>query len=68
MFATLIDLDEMQLGRGIEQRGGPLQGRRVKQAQAGRLSDTAALFQAMGGGWWNRSTPIADAGGRIAAN
>jgi NodT family efflux transporter outer membrane factor (OMF) lipoprotein len=38
------------------------------QAQAGRLSDTAALFQAMGGGWWNRSTPIADAGGQIAAN
>ncbi|WP_175108076.1 efflux transporter outer membrane subunit [Pararobbsia alpina] len=25
------------------------------QAQAGRLSDTAALFQAMGGGWWNRT-------------
>jgi NodT family efflux transporter outer membrane factor (OMF) lipoprotein len=24
------------------------------QAQAGRLSDTAALFQALGGGWWNR--------------
>lgn len=25
------------------------------QAQASRLSDTAALFQAIGGGWWNRS-------------
>lgn len=24
------------------------------QAQAARLSDTAALFQALGGGWWNR--------------
>ena len=24
------------------------------QAQAARLSDTAALFQAIGGGWWNR--------------
>ena len=24
------------------------------QAQANRLSDTAALFQALGGGWWNR--------------
>ncbi len=28
------------------------------QAQAERYSDTAALFQALGGGWWNRgSTP-----------
>jgi outer membrane protein TolC len=25
------------------------------QAQADRLSDTVALFQALGGGWWNRS-------------
>ncbi|GGF06436.1 histidine kinase [Aliidongia dinghuensis] len=24
------------------------------QAQAARLADTAALFQALGGGWWNR--------------
>lgn len=24
------------------------------QAEAGRYSDTAALFQALGGGWWNR--------------
>ena len=24
------------------------------QAQAARLSDTVALFQAVGGGWWNR--------------
>ena len=24
------------------------------QAQGSRLSDTAALFQALGGGWWNR--------------
>lgn len=24
------------------------------QSQANRLSDTAALFQALGGGWWNR--------------
>ena len=24
------------------------------QAQAGRLADTAALFQALGGGWWRR--------------
>jgi NodT family efflux transporter outer membrane factor (OMF) lipoprotein len=27
------------------------------QAQAGRLADTAALFQALGGGWWHRQDP-----------
>ena len=26
------------------------------QSQASRLGDTAALFQALGGGWWNRTT------------
>ncbi|MBP9691772.1 MAG: efflux transporter outer membrane subunit [Alphaproteobacteria bacterium] len=26
------------------------------QAQAARYADTAALFQALGGGWWNRQT------------
>ncbi len=38
---------------------------RVK-AQAARLIDTAALFQALGGGWWNRSdvSPEAAASGR----
>ena len=25
------------------------------QAIANRYADTAALFQALGGGWWNRS-------------
>jgi outer membrane protein TolC len=25
------------------------------QAKANRYADTAALFQALGGGWWNRS-------------
>jgi NodT family efflux transporter outer membrane factor (OMF) lipoprotein len=29
----------------------------VAQARASRLSDTAALFQALGGGWWNRVEP-----------
>ena len=27
------------------------------QAQAARYADTAALFQALGGGWWNRQSP-----------
>jgi len=30
------------------------------QAQAARFTDTAALFQALGGGWWNRSMVEAD--------
>jgi outer membrane protein TolC len=25
------------------------------QAQANRFADTAALFQALGGGWWHRA-------------
>ena len=25
------------------------------QAKANRYADTAALFQALGGGWWNRT-------------
>ena len=29
----------------------------VVQAQTARLADTAALFQALGGGWWNRIEP-----------
>ncbi|HEY8051856.1 MAG TPA: efflux transporter outer membrane subunit, partial [Steroidobacteraceae bacterium] len=32
-----------------------LQARQVRiQAEAARYADTAALFQALGGGWWNR--------------
>lgn len=30
------------------------------QAQAARYTDTAALFQALGGGWWNRDSPRHD--------
>lgn len=29
------------------------------QAQTNRLGDTAALFQALGGGWWNRASIVA---------
>jgi NodT family efflux transporter outer membrane factor (OMF) lipoprotein len=32
------------------------------QAQAARFADTAALFQALGGGWWNRSDVAGDGG------
>jgi outer membrane protein TolC len=30
------------------------------QAQAARLTDTAGLFQALGGGWWNRTSRVAE--------
>ena len=30
------------------------------QAQANRFADTAALFQALGGGWWNRADVTAE--------
>lgn len=30
------------------------------QARAGRYADTAALFQALGGGWWNRQDDAPD--------
>ncbi len=37
------------------------------QAKAGRFADTAALFQALGGGWWNRHDgELAEAGGAAA--
>ena len=34
------------------------------QAQAARLADTVALFQALGGGWWNRRTEPGAPGAR----
>jgi NodT family efflux transporter outer membrane factor (OMF) lipoprotein len=40
------------------------------QAQTNRLGDTAALYQALGGGWWNRSEVMAkqDIESRAAAS
>jgi len=32
----------------------------LAQAQASRFADTAALFQALGGGWWHRQDLAAD--------
>jgi NodT family efflux transporter outer membrane factor (OMF) lipoprotein len=34
------------------------------QAQASRYADTAALFQALGGGWWNRAELATDQHGK----
>jgi NodT family efflux transporter outer membrane factor (OMF) lipoprotein len=36
------------------------------QARAGRYADTAALFQALGGGWWNRSEMVPPVSGAPA--
>ncbi len=30
----------------------------VVQARAARLTDTVALYQSLGGGWWNRTAPL----------
>jgi outer membrane protein TolC len=38
------------------------------QAQARRLSDTAALFTALGGGWWNRNDVTSAARGLASVN
>jgi NodT family efflux transporter outer membrane factor (OMF) lipoprotein len=37
------------------------------QARAARYTDTAALFQALGGGWWNAPDAVASATGAPAA-
>jgi NodT family efflux transporter outer membrane factor (OMF) lipoprotein len=57
-----LDLAQQQLDRGqtnvllqLTAEQTYLQASiQVVQAQAARLTDTAALFQALGGGWWNR--------------
>ncbi|HVO65813.1 MAG TPA: efflux transporter outer membrane subunit [Syntrophales bacterium] len=38
------------------------------QAQAARFADTAALFHALGGGWWNRSKANVSAQGQKESN
>ena len=35
------------------------------QAQTNRLTNTAALFQALGGGWWNRPDSLANPAQRL---
>ena len=37
------------------------------QARAARFTDTAALFQALGGGWWNAPDAVASAASAPAA-
>ena len=49
--------ERISAGRRAERRAEPISRRswRLVQAQANRYADTAALFQALGGGWWNRT-------------
>ena len=37
------------------------------QARAARFTDTAALFRALGGGWWNAPDAVASAAGASSA-
>jgi NodT family efflux transporter outer membrane factor (OMF) lipoprotein len=58
-----LDLTEKQFSLGAVNYLSLLNAQRqyrlahflLVQAQATRFADTAALFQALGGGWWNRS-------------
>jgi outer membrane protein TolC len=60
--ADSLDLSERQFQLGaisytslLDAERTYLQARVSRvQAQAARFADTAALFQALGGGWWNR--------------
>ncbi len=60
--AASLDMTQKQLAAGAVNYALLLDAERqyqqariaLVQARAARLSDTAALFQALGGGWWNR--------------
>jgi NodT family efflux transporter outer membrane factor (OMF) lipoprotein len=59
---TTLDITTKQLGLGYVNVLAVLNAEQAYQAatqatiaaRAGRFSDTAALFQSLGGGWWNR--------------
>ncbi len=60
-----LDLTQTQFGLGAVSYLSLLNAERsyqqslmsLAQAKAARFADTAALFQALGGGWWNRGAP-----------
>ncbi|TPN20818.1 efflux transporter outer membrane subunit [Mesorhizobium sp. B2-3-3] len=54
-YATIIDAQQTYQNARIS---------RVK-AQASRFTDTVALFQSLGGGWWNRVDETPDAAPRV---
>jgi NodT family efflux transporter outer membrane factor (OMF) lipoprotein len=69
---TALDLSERQWKDGYAGYLALLSAQQVYQqaqinlvqAQASRFADTAALFQALGGGWWNRQDLAADNHGK----
>jgi len=68
------DLIRKQFGRGYIDRLALISSEQayrqaalnLAQAQATRLGDTAALFQALGGGWWQRAPAGSPANARSA--
>ena len=64
-----LDLTRAQMGAGYVNYLVLLQAEQtyeqalltLVQAQTTRFGDTAALFEALGGGWWNRKTDVAEA-------
>jgi outer membrane protein TolC len=68
--ATSLDIARKQLQLGqiayltmLQAEGAYYQALiSLVQAKAARYADTAALFQALGGGWWNRSDIVPQKG------
>lgn len=60
---TAVDITERQHAHGAQDRLALILAQQnlrqaelqLAQAQASQLGDTAALFQALGGGWWHRA-------------
>jgi NodT family efflux transporter outer membrane factor (OMF) lipoprotein len=66
---STLDITQYQLKDGYSNTLGLLNAEQayqtahiaLLQAQAGRYADTAALFQALGGGWWHRTDDLGEA-------
>ena len=75
LAAATLNLTQRQLQLGavnylallVAQRQYELARIALVQAQAARYADTAALFQALGGGWWNRVDATAAAANAATA-
>ena len=69
---TTLDLSQLQYKKGyasyltlLSAEQGYQQARiNLVQAQASRYADTVALYQALGGGWWNRTDIVKGKDGR----